>query len=547
MDRKKKPNFWFLALKVWNNKRSGMKYLIPKKGTPENAEVRQLADKMKERYLRTGEYPDVGVAPSKGREQKEEKEGKEEKEYKESKEEREANQRLAEEINDLRGLFEKVKDNYSEKMYNKMMRKADNLIERNKRTQNKPTINSILFKFKGKLLKWKTPPPFVSKFPDAIPPIPPSPAVPKKPKEESKEERQHRKIVDEINVLQMVFDKVKDKYDDKMYNQMMKMVNKIDVKNRKTINKPMINNFVNQFKKKLGEQEKKRQHRQIVDGLNDLQVMFDKVKDKYSDKMFDKLMKMANKIEEKNKKTVNEPTIYNFLIHFRAKLLQWKTPPPFVSKFPDAIPPIPPSFAPPYPTTKPPVKSKIPPPVPPKPKKRPPPPTRKPPPRPTDSRQKQFAGLISSVTKTIKKGGIPPPPPPRIPPPPPPLPPIIFPPLPEKPRYKRIEDLKQSIASKKQAIAERDKNLKSIRDRLAVLKKNMQHRKDVEDIISIIKRDMDSDIRNKPFWFVDKTYTELFKNFEKKYGKHARINELKKELKMLHATTKMAEASFKKK
>ena len=525
----KKPNFWFLALKVWNNKRSGMKYLIPKKGTPENAEVRQLADKMKERYLRTGEYPDVGVAPSKGREQKEEKEGKEEKEYKESKEEREANQRLAEEINDLRGLFEKVKDNYSEKMYNKMMRKADNLIERNKRTQNKPTINSILFKFKGKLLKWKTPPPFVSKFPDAIPPIPPSPAVPKKPKEESKEERQHRKIVDEINVLQMVFDKVKDKYDDKMYNQMMKMVNKIDVKNRKTINKPMINNFVNQFKKKLGEQEKKRQHRQIVDGLNDLQVMFDKVKDKYSDKMFDKLMKMANKIEEKNKKTVNEPTIYNFLIHFRAKLLQWKTPPPFVSKFPDAIPPIPPSFAPPYPTTKPPVKSKIPPPVPPKPKKRPPPPTRKPPPRPTDSRQKQFAGLISSVTKTIKKGGIPPPPPPRIPPPPPPLPPIIFPPLPEKPRYKRIEDLKQSIASKKQAIAERDKNLKNIRDRLAVLKKKIQNREDAKGLAAIIKRDMKSDIRNNPRAGVDKMYSDLIKYYKKKY-ENADINEVKKEL-----------------
>lgn len=43
-------------------------------------------------------------------------------------------------------------------------------------------------------------------------------------------------------------------------------------------------------------------------------------------------------------------------------------------------------------------------------------------------------------------------------------------------------------------------------------------------------------VRNKPFWVVDKTYTELFKNFEKKFGKHARINELKQQLKILERT-----------
>ena len=89
--------------------------------------------------------------------------------------------------------------------------------------------------------------------------------------------------------------------------------------------------------------------------------------------------------------------------------------------------------------------------------------------------------------------------------------------------------MKQSIASKKQAIAERDKNLKNIRDRLAVLKKKIQNREDAKGLAAIIKRDMKSDIRNNPRAGVDKMYSDLIKYYKKKY-ENADINEVKKEL-----------------
>ena len=38
------PNKWILALKKWNSGKS--KWCVPKKGTPEHAEVRKIMDEM---------------------------------------------------------------------------------------------------------------------------------------------------------------------------------------------------------------------------------------------------------------------------------------------------------------------------------------------------------------------------------------------------------------------------------------------------------------------------------------------------------------------
>ena len=40
-------NKWIKALKLWNSKRKGKKYLVPKKGTPEYAQVKKIMAKLK--------------------------------------------------------------------------------------------------------------------------------------------------------------------------------------------------------------------------------------------------------------------------------------------------------------------------------------------------------------------------------------------------------------------------------------------------------------------------------------------------------------------
>ena len=40
-------NYWLLALKEWNNRREGHKYLVPRRGTAEYQQVKALQEQIK--------------------------------------------------------------------------------------------------------------------------------------------------------------------------------------------------------------------------------------------------------------------------------------------------------------------------------------------------------------------------------------------------------------------------------------------------------------------------------------------------------------------
>lgn len=47
---------WIMALKIWNKEKGG-KYTVPKKGTPEYLEVREIMDKIKRGEVKGGWLP----------------------------------------------------------------------------------------------------------------------------------------------------------------------------------------------------------------------------------------------------------------------------------------------------------------------------------------------------------------------------------------------------------------------------------------------------------------------------------------------------------